>query len=214
VQHRAVTGQFVVLVEDVQGELAVAGPVVHRLERDQSQVSIDGQSGDLLALHAVRPPPQHLPVTQVGEIRRQGLGQQDDVTVGDEPLTGQQSGHLGCQLPVGDTEALTVALFEKDAPAQVRVDAPEVQRVDRQPPLMRLARTCHHPKAELIHPRTPFVGCPVVCGQRRAWPNLRRVGARRANPRRVRGLSETTASAIKTAADMGVQSAVDRFVSS
>ena len=58
VQHRAVAGQLVVLVEHVQAERAVGGPVVHRLERDQGQPPVDGQLGDLRVLDAVRPAPQ------------------------------------------------------------------------------------------------------------------------------------------------------------
>jgi ABC-2 type transport system ATP-binding protein len=43
--------------------------VVHRLERDQSQASINGQPGDLLALHA--------------SIVPQGTGEFDELTVGE-----------------------------------------------------------------------------------------------------------------------------------
>ena len=46
VQHRAVAGELVVLVEDVQAEAAVVGPVVHRLPGDQRQAAVDGQLGD------------------------------------------------------------------------------------------------------------------------------------------------------------------------
>src|SRR5680860_1210623 len=53
VQHGAVSGQFVVLVEHVQVEGAVGGPVVHRLERDQRQPPVDGLLGKLLILHTV-----------------------------------------------------------------------------------------------------------------------------------------------------------------
>jgi hypothetical protein len=70
VQHRAVAGQLAVLVEDVQGELAVTGPGVHRFEGDQRQTPVDGQLSDLLALDAVRPAPQDLPVAQLGQVLR------------------------------------------------------------------------------------------------------------------------------------------------
>ena len=40
VQHRAVAGQFVVLMENVQAKRAVAVPVVHRLKRDQGQLAV------------------------------------------------------------------------------------------------------------------------------------------------------------------------------
>ena len=141
VQHRAVPRELVVLVEDVQAELAVVRPVVHRLEGDQGQTPVDGQLGDLLVLHAVRPAPQDLPVPQFGEVLRQRLGQQDDVAVGDQPRAGQQPGDQWRQPLVGHAEAFAVALFEKDVPAQVGIDPLDVQRVDRQPPLILLRST-------------------------------------------------------------------------
>jgi hypothetical protein len=51
---------------------------------------------------------------------------------------------MGCQPLVGHAEAFAVAAFEVDVLAQVSVDARDVQRVDRQPPLVLLARPCHH----------------------------------------------------------------------
>ena len=60
VQHGAVAGQLVVLVEDVQAEPAVGLPVVHRLERDQRQPPIDGDLSQGGILHAVRPAPDDL----------------------------------------------------------------------------------------------------------------------------------------------------------
>ena len=81
VQYRAVAGKFVVLMEHVQVERAVIGPVVHGLERDQGQPPVDAQLGDVLVLHAVRPAPQHLALAHVRKVLRQRLGQQDDVAV-------------------------------------------------------------------------------------------------------------------------------------
>jgi len=138
VQHRAVAGKLVVLVENVQVEFAVAGPVVHRFERDQCQAAVDGQLGDLRALHAVRPAPQDLPLPQLGKVPGQRFGQQDHIAVGDQLLAGKQPGDVRRQPLVGYTETLAVATFEKDAPAQVGIDALEVPRMDRQPPLMLL----------------------------------------------------------------------------
>jgi len=57
--HRAVPGELVVLVEHVQPDRAVDRPVIHRLERDHGQAAVDGQLGDLWILHAVRPAPEH-----------------------------------------------------------------------------------------------------------------------------------------------------------
>jgi hypothetical protein len=124
-------------VDDVQAELAVVRPMVHRLEGDQGQAPVDGQLGDLLVLHAVRPAPQDLPVPQLGEVVWHRLGQQNDVAVGDEPRTG------AARRPVVPTarwarRGFTVALFEKDARARVGIDPLDVLRVDRQPPLILL----------------------------------------------------------------------------
>src|SRR5660397_152834 len=66
VEHRAVAGQLVVLVEHVQVEGTVTVPVVHRLEGDQCEPLVDGELRQLLVLHAVRPPPEDLPGAQLG----------------------------------------------------------------------------------------------------------------------------------------------------
>ncbi len=60
VQDRAVAGELVVLVEDVQAHAPVTLPVVHRLEGDQGQPTIDGDLGQGRVLHAVRPAPDDL----------------------------------------------------------------------------------------------------------------------------------------------------------
>ncbi len=140
VQHRAVPGQLVVLVEDVQAERAVGGPVVHRLEGDQRQPPVDAQLGDLLVLHAVRPAPQDLPFPQAGQILGQRLGQQDDIAAGDELITGPQAGDHGRQLLVGHPELIAVTALEVQALAQVSIDPLDMQRVDRQPALVLLPR--------------------------------------------------------------------------
>ena len=60
VQDRAIARQLVVLVEDVQDEVAALAPVVHRLPGDEGQPAVDGQLGHLAVLHAVRPAPDDL----------------------------------------------------------------------------------------------------------------------------------------------------------
>ena len=132
VQHRAVAGELVVLVEHVQAEGAVAVPVVHRLEGDQRELLVDGDLRELLVLHAVRPTPEDLPDAQLGDVAEQRLGLQDDVALLDELLAGPEAGDPALELVVGQAEALPVAMFEVDAvpevvgnPAEVVGDAAE-----------------------------------------------------------------------------------------
>src|SRR4029453_14680480 len=55
VEHRAVAGKLIVLVEHVQVEGTVAMPVVHRLEGDQRELVDDGDLGELRVLHTGGP---------------------------------------------------------------------------------------------------------------------------------------------------------------
>ena len=68
VEHGAVAGKLVVLVEHVQAEGTVALPVVHRLECDQRELQVDGDLREFLVLHAVRPPPENLPDAHLGDV--------------------------------------------------------------------------------------------------------------------------------------------------
>ena len=86
-QHGAVAGELVVLVEDVQAEAAVAGPVVHGLEGDQRELLVDRQLGDGPVLDAVRPAPEDLPVPEFGQVLGLRLGQEDDVGFGQQLLS-------------------------------------------------------------------------------------------------------------------------------
>jgi hypothetical protein len=114
-------------VEDVQTVAAVGLPVVHGLPRDQGEAFVDGELGDLAVLDAVRPSPEGLAVAEALEVGGLGLGQQDNVAVGDDLFTVGQ-GDEGFEVGVGDAEA------------QIGVDAVEVGGVDRQAPLVGLAR--------------------------------------------------------------------------
>gem|GEM_PF-4410293 len=78
-KHRTVPGQLIVLVEDVQPETTVAGPVVHGFEGDECELLVDGQLGDGTVLDTVRPAPEDLAVAQFGEVFRLRLGQEHDV---------------------------------------------------------------------------------------------------------------------------------------
>ncbi len=126
VQHRGVPGQFVVLVEHVQVERAVVGPVVHRLEGDQGQPPVDRDLGEPLVLDAVRPAPENLPLAEIDEFGRERLGQQHDIAFGEELLPRAEAADHGRQVRVGDAEALRVTVFKKDAPLEVGVDPLEV----------------------------------------------------------------------------------------
>ena len=137
-QHRAVTGQFVVLVKDMQTERAVRIPVVHRLKGDQGQPPLDAQLGDLPVLDTVRPAPQDLPVPHLREVLGLRFGQQDDIAFREELVAGAKPGHQRGQLVIGHAEPLAVAVLEIDTFAQTGVDPPDVQRMDREPLLVLL----------------------------------------------------------------------------
>ena len=154
VQHRAVTGHLVVLVEYMQAERAVARPVIHRLKSDQGQPPVNAQLGDFLVLDTVRPAPQDLALAQLAEVGWQRLWEQDDIAVRQELLMGAETSDMARQLLVGHAETLTVAVLEVDAPPQPGIDPLDVQRMDRQPPLVLLPRPRHDAEAELIHPRS------------------------------------------------------------
>ncbi len=113
-QHRAVAGELVVLVEDMNTERALRRPVVHRLPSDHGQSAVDAQLGDRLVLDAVRPAPQHLPVPQLGDVLQRRFGQQDHVARGDQLVPRADPAHQRCELLVGHAEALPVAVLQED----------------------------------------------------------------------------------------------------
>ncbi len=154
VQDGAVARQLVVLVEHVQAEAAVAGPVVHGLERDQGELLVDGELSDVTVLYAVRPAPEDLSVTELSQVTRLRLGQQDDVSSQDELLPGADPGHQGFELLVGQPEPVAVPALEDDAVAESRMDAIEVGGVDRQAAFVRLARSRDDPECQWTHEAT------------------------------------------------------------
>jgi hypothetical protein len=148
VDDRAVAGQLVVLVKDVQAKAAVGLPVVHRLPRDERQALVDGELGDLAVLHAVRPPPQHLSIAQLGEVGGLRLRKQHDIGLRHGLFAAEHRPDEGLELRIGNAEAQPVAALEDHARAQILVDALEVRRVNRHPPLVRLARGRHDAEAQ------------------------------------------------------------------
>ena len=159
-QDRGVPGDLVVLVQHVEAERPVRGPVVHRLEGDHRQSPVDRLLGDLDVLYAVRPSPENLPRTHLGEVRRQRLGKQDDVRVREQLLVRTEPADQRPELLVRHAEVLAVSGLEEHPVPQLRLDAVEVTGVDRQPPLVGLARPRDDPDAQLLHAR-PLGRCPV-----------------------------------------------------
>ena len=156
VQHGAVAGQLVVLVEHVQAEAAVAGPVVHRLEGDQRELLVDRQLGDGPVLDAVRPAPEDLPVAQFGQVLGLRLGQEDDVGLGQYLRAGGDAPHERRQLGVRDAETLAVAFLQDQLLPEFRGDAVQVEGMDREAALVRLPRGGKDSEGEVVHGAAHF----------------------------------------------------------
>ena len=168
VQHRAVTGHFVVLVKDVQAEGAVGRPVVHRLERDQRKTAVDAQLGDFLVLNTMRPAPQDLSRSHLFEVGCLRLGEQDDIAVREQLGTGPKPRDATGELLVADAEVLSVTSLQIDASPQVGSDPLDVQRVDREPALVLFPRPGHNTEPELIHARSLAWTCLAATRSRAA----------------------------------------------
>ncbi len=104
VQHRAVAGQLVVAVEDVQADRTVCRPVVHGLEGDHRQLAVDRQLRHRGVLDQVRPAPQHVPPAQGGHVGVLRLGQQHHVGVGEDLLARREASHVLRELLVRASE--------------------------------------------------------------------------------------------------------------
>ncbi len=122
--------------------------MVHRLEGDQGEPSVDGQLGERLVLHAVRPAPQDLTLAQLGHVAVQRLGLQDDVALGDQLLVAAHAGDELAQVVVADAEPLAVAGLEVHPLPQVGRHALEVPGVQAQTVLVLLLRAPHDPEAQ------------------------------------------------------------------
>ena len=124
-------------MEDVEREVPFARPVVHRLERDQREVLVDGALGDLAVLHAVRPAPEHLTVAEVVEVGRLRLREQHDIGRSDHLGSRSDAADQRTQVVVVHAEPRAVAALEHDLLPQFGRDAVEASRVQRQAPLIR-----------------------------------------------------------------------------
>src|SRR6478609_449410 len=171
VEHRAVAGELVVLVEDVEAERAVLVPVVHRLEGDERQLPVDGGLRQLGVLHAVRPAPEHLPDPQGRDVTEQGLRRENDVALRDELLATEEPADVALELVVGHAVPLAVAGLEEDPPAQLLGDPVDVLGVQWQPVLVLLEGPGHDAEAELDHARTSWWAAP--CSARRLVTSAR-----------------------------------------
>ena len=121
---------------------------------------VDGDLGEFLVLHAVRPTPEDLPDAQRGDVAEQRLGLQDDVALLDELLAGPEPGDPALQLVVGQAEAVPVAMFEVDAVPEVVGNPTEVMGVERKPALVLLERPGHDAEAQLVHAVSFELGIP------------------------------------------------------
>ena len=78
-QYGAIARKLVVLVENVQAELARRGPVVHRLEGDKREPTVDRSLCHVGVLHTVRPPPKYATVRKRCHVSRLRLGKKQHV---------------------------------------------------------------------------------------------------------------------------------------
>ena len=140
VQHRAVAGDLIVHVEDVEAEGSVAAPVVHRLERDHGEAFVEGELGHHFVLDEVRPSPENLAVAHVAQVGVLRLRQEQDVGGGDQLGAVEDAAHERPQIGVLDPEPLAVAGLEQHVRAQIFGNPVEVARMQWHAALIRLAR--------------------------------------------------------------------------
>ena len=151
VEDRAVARELVVLVEDVQPDGVVAGPVVHRLEGDQGQALVDRELGQLGALDAVRPAPEGLARLHRVDVLELGLQQQDDVGLLEDLGARGHAADVRCELGVLAAERLAVPFLERDPGSELGFEACQVVGVDREPVLVLLRGASDDPESEQAH---------------------------------------------------------------
>ena len=152
VQDRAVAGQLVVLVEDVDAEGARRGSSGSSPPRRSA--SGRGRSPTCVIARPARSAASPTRPARGAASRRSsasGLGSTIDVAPREQLLARQQPADQRRQLVVGDAEPLAVPALEEEPPAHARVDALDVRRVDRQPPLVRLARRRDDAGSQVAH---------------------------------------------------------------
>ena len=197
-QDRAIAGELVVLVEDVDHELAVLTPVIHRLPGDQRHAAVDGRLRHLAVLHAVRPAPDDLARAQCPKVLGQRLGEQEHVALGEELLARAQPRDQRPQLRVGEPEPIAVAVLEEHARAQVGIDALEVRGMDRLPALVGLAGRRDDTEGQLVHRDESMGGSSRLAGRecRLSEPQAQQLDARARDERlRARGAASASTAA-------------------
>ncbi len=125
--------------------------MVHRLEGDQGEFTVDRVLGQHRVLHTVRPPQQHLASAHRGDIRVLRFGQQHHVAVGQDVLAVGEAGHQGGQFRVRDAEPGGVPVLQRDPGAQIGVQPRQMVGVQRQPTFVRFGRGADHPEVEKAH---------------------------------------------------------------
>jgi hypothetical protein len=138
-------------MEDVNDEIPLRRPVVHRLPGNEGQPFVDAQLSQLVVLDGVWPTPEHLPLSKAGHILQRGLGQQHHIAGRDDLLARTKARNLGGELLIGDAVAVAIAPLEEDPRPQVGVDPVEVLGMDWQPELVLLARGAKYSETELVH---------------------------------------------------------------
>ena len=138
-QHRAVACHLVVQVEHVHHVFPIGSPVVHGLPCDQRELLVNRDLRQFGVLNSMRPAPHDLPVPQCVQVLQRGLGQQHDVCGGDDLLAARYRRQLD------PSETLAVPGLEHHALAQIRFDALDVVRMDRQAQFVLLAGGREYP---------------------------------------------------------------------
>ena len=149
-QDRAVAGELVVLVEDVQAVVPAPRPVVHRLESDQGEAAVDRRLRHRRVLHAVGPAPQHTArgdLLDIGELR---LGQEQHVGRCDHLVPLGDAAHARLDVSGLEREPGRVTTLDDHPGAEVRVDAVEVERMDRQAALVLHRGLGEHAEGEQV----------------------------------------------------------------
>ena len=136
VEDRAVPGEFVVLVEYVQAEVTLPGPVVHRFEGDEGEALVDRGLCQLGVLHTVGPPPEGATGRDLGHVRCLGLGEQEDIGGLDDLRPLCDPAHTRLHVPGFELEVRSVPAFDDHPRPDVRIDAIEVMRMKGQATLV------------------------------------------------------------------------------
>ena len=113
--------------------------MVHGLKGDQRQLLVNGELGDGPVLDAVRPAPQNLPVLQLCKIFSLRLGQEHDVGLRYDLLSGGHRAHQGGQHVVGHAKTGPISGFNHHPGADFGFNPGKVLGVDGGPALIGLA---------------------------------------------------------------------------